>query len=108
MENYIEEYNAYLMKIKKKHSELNQKLSAVDLEEQDILHFIEFEKCDAVTMMKLMKKLKDVRTRRREIKDEVDKVNAVNKDNNFFINNTILLFFNLPLLAKASPASKPG
>lgn len=78
MENYIEEYNAYLMKIKKKHSELNQKLSAVDLEEQDILHFIEFEKCDAVTMMKLMKKLKDVRTRRREIKDEVDKVNAVN------------------------------
>ena len=62
MENYIEEYNAYLTKIKKKHSELNQKLSAVDLEEQDILHFIEFEKC----------------YENAEILRTFDKVNAVN------------------------------
>ena len=75
--NYIAEYNQYLATIKSKFQECNKRLSEIDLKEQDLLHFLEFEKCDAITMMKVVKKLKEVRAKRREIKDEFDKINAV-------------------------------
>ena len=76
--NYIKEFNEYLTRIRTRHQELSQKLSEVDLEEQDLLHFLEFEKCDAVTMMKVTKKIKEIRERRRVIKNEWDKLSAVN------------------------------
>ena len=77
MYDYIQEYNEYIKRIKKRKEELNQQLSNADLEEQDLLHLLEFEKCDGVTMVKIAKKLKDIRTRRREIKAEWEQLNKI-------------------------------
>ena len=67
---YISQYNVFFEKLIKQREELKGKLCRCDLEQEDILHFIEFEKYDAITMVKLVKKLKNVRQRRREIKDQ--------------------------------------
>lgn len=75
--DYIEEYNEYLNRIKKRKDELNQQLSNADLEEQDLLHLLEFEKFNGITLIKIAKKLKDIRVKRREIKNEWEQLNKI-------------------------------
>ena len=65
-------------------------LSVCDLQQEDILHFIELEKCDAVAMARATKKLKLVRQKRREIKQELavvavvcDRLNTTLKEKDF-------------------------
>lgn len=70
--DWRQDYNDYLNRIIEKKTEMYQLLSKKDLEQQDILHFIENEKCSAAKMSKLIKKLKEVRHERREIKNEID------------------------------------
>lgn len=76
-EQYITDFNEYASKIQKRYKELNEELSEVDLEQQDILHYLENEKCSAVTMVKITKKLKDLREKRRVIKNELTVVSVV-------------------------------
>lgn len=73
----IEEFNQYLDTIRKRHAELNKELSEYDLEQEDILHFLELETYDAVTMVKVSKRLKEIRQKRREIKNELSMIQAI-------------------------------
>ena len=75
--DYLKEYNEYLDRIVKRKTEISAELSKVDLAEQDILHYLEFEKCDAVTMVKITKKLKTLRAERRLIKNELEEITKV-------------------------------
>jgi hypothetical protein len=68
--DYRKEYNEYRERLWARKKELEAQLSDVDLKQQDILHFLENEKCDAVTMVRLAKRLKTLRTERRLIKNE--------------------------------------
>lgn len=71
------ELNEYVSSLRKRYNEIIGTQSKYDLAEQDILHFIEFEKCDAVTGSKLLKKLKEVRILRREIKNECEELQSI-------------------------------
>lgn len=77
MNHHVEKYNSYREEVQKRKKELEAMMSNVDLEQQDILHFLENEKCDAVTMSKITKKLIVVRKRRREIKEEWEYTNWI-------------------------------
>lgn len=70
--NYIEEFNEYLREIKELQTKLTSQLSEYDKQQEDILHFIEFGKYNAVTMMKVTKKLRNVRIKRREVKNKLE------------------------------------
>lgn len=74
---YVNEYNEYLNRIKERQQELSALLSQVDLEEQDLLHYLEFEKCNAATLAKITKELKNVRIKRRAIKNEFEEIQKV-------------------------------
>lgn len=52
-------------------------LSRIDLAEQDLLHFVEFETCDAATGYCIFAKLKNVRQQRRDIKDKMEVLQMV-------------------------------
>jgi hypothetical protein len=57
---------------KSRHEILSEMLKAQDLEEQDLLHYIEFETFNACEGYLLANKIKEIRTKRREIKDEME------------------------------------
>lgn len=56
-------------------------LSEVNGKEQDILHYIEFNKFNAAEGYKLSKKLQDIRKERRIIKNKIDIINIIKQDN---------------------------
>lgn len=56
-------------------------LREVDGKEQDILHYIEFNKFNAAEGYKLSKKLQDIRKERRIIKNKIDVINIIKQDN---------------------------
>ena len=79
--------------------QLSTKVSEYDLQEQDLLHYIENEVCNAVDLVKIATKLKDIRKKRRVYKVELEKLQAVeapfvgtkvawNKDLTKFANKT--------------------
>ena len=74
---WIEEYNNLLNKVNKRHSELSKLQSEYDLEEQDILHYIELKKTDAIMNAKLMKKLKEITIKRRMVKEEISALRSI-------------------------------
>jgi len=60
-------------------SELKERLSNLDLEEQDLLHFIEFGKINARDGYKLAKAIKEVRIKRRDVKNRFELIkNSLN------------------------------
>ena len=75
--DYIRDFNEYCQQMNKRYQELVKELSEVDLEQEDILHFLELDTYNAVTMMKVTKRLKEVRSRRREIKNELAMVQPI-------------------------------
>lgn len=74
---YIKEYNKYHTKMYAQKKELESQLREVDLKVEDILHFLENEKCNAATMAKITKMLKTLRSERRAIKNEWSDVNSI-------------------------------
>lgn len=75
--NWIKEYNEFLKKVKERKKELEPQISNYDLQEQDILHYIEIKKCDAIISSKLMKKLKEIRQKRRIVKEEYNALKSI-------------------------------
>lgn len=57
--------------------ELSQKISEYDSQEQDLLHYIENEICDAVDLVKIASKLKEIRRQRRVYKVEYERLQTV-------------------------------
>lgn len=68
----------FLCDLDKRCKELSVSLSKYDNEEQDLLHFIENERYDAVTMVKIAKQLKEIRVARRGIKVELQQIQSMN------------------------------
>lgn len=75
--NWIDEYNSLLSKVNERKDELAKIISQYDSEQDDILHYIEMKKCDAIMSAKLMKKLKEVREQRRITKEEFSAVSSI-------------------------------
>ena len=75
--DWIDEYNSLLSKVNERKDELAKIISQYDSEQDDILHYIEMKKCDAIMSAKLMKKLKEVREQRRITKEEFSAVSSI-------------------------------
>ena len=75
--SYVTEFNEYAQKMEAFKTELCSQLSAVDKEQEDILHFFEFDTYDAVTMVMVSKKLKEVRQKRRGIKRQLESITPI-------------------------------
>lgn len=61
-----------------------RRVSDIDLQITDVMHFLENEKYDAVTMVKLACQLRDLRKERRDVKVEIEQVQSLHntiKDN---------------------------
>jgi len=56
--SYTEKINVLYIEMKKRYQDLDTLKRQYDLIEQDILHYIEFEKYNAVIGSKLLKKIK--------------------------------------------------
>ena len=65
------EINKMLTELQSSQDTLSSKLSWYDNQEQDLLHYIENSKLNAVQMSKFCKKLKEVRNARRKIKEDL-------------------------------------
>lgn len=74
---WLSEFNDLQKRATKRKEELCKELSKKDGEQEDILHYLEFKKCDAIITSKLVKKLKEVRKERRLIKEELEAVQRI-------------------------------
>lgn len=95
VEELLKYMHQFFTSIDKEINEVVQELSNVDLEQQDILHYIENNNLNAGGYAKVGKLLKDIRIKRREIKNDLDKLSAVRdnltrKYNNKFIEKDIV------------------
>ena len=61
----------------KRLKELNQEQSKWDIKQDEILHYIENHKLDAVKGCRVLKILKQVRTERRIVKNEIDIIQSL-------------------------------
>lgn len=77
MSQAIQMKQQFMLDLTKRRDELSEQLKQYDHQEQDLLHFIENEKYDAVVMVKVFKQLKENRQIRREIKIEIDQLNSM-------------------------------
>ena len=75
--DWIEEYNRIIKKANKRMEELVKLQSLYDSQQDDILHYLEMMKCDAIKSSKLMKALKEIRAKRRPVKEELGAVNSI-------------------------------
>lgn len=69
--------NEFLKEAKVRRSELESEQSQYDLMVTDIVHFLENENCDAVTMVKAAKLIKEVARDRRKTKSELERLCSV-------------------------------
>jgi hypothetical protein len=72
--NVYEARKPFIDALTQRQTELNGRLSYLDQNQNDILHFIELEKYDAVAMVKLAKQLKETRRQRRIVKVELEQI----------------------------------
>lgn len=79
----------FFQEIDKEIKESYEKLSILDLKQQDILHYIEATTLNASGYSKAGKLLKQVRTERREIKNEIEKLELLQKLTNKYNNKMI-------------------
>lgn len=76
-ERWVSHYNELLENAHARQQELQKELSKYDSEQDDILHYIEMRKCDAIMSAKLMKRLKVIREERRVVKEELNAVRSI-------------------------------
>lgn len=81
--------------IDKRLSELSKQQSVWDIKQDELLHYIENNKIDAVRACKIVKNLKYVREQRRQVKNEMNIINSlkdtfVDKYKNKFIEKDLI------------------
>ena len=64
----------FLTQMKMRKDELSLEISKYDMALSDIMHYLENEKCDAITLVRASKKLKEIRQKRRVVKVEREQV----------------------------------
>ena len=80
VEDLLKYMHKFFTSIDQEINDISQELSNVDLEQQDILHYIENNNLNASGYAKVGKLLKEIRLKRRNIKNDLDKLNAI-RDN---------------------------
>lgn len=80
---------SFFQGIDKEIKESYEKLSILDLKQQDILHYIEATTLNASGYSKVGKLLKQVRTERRKVKNEIEKLEHLQKLANKYNNKMI-------------------
>lgn len=70
-------YTEFAAQIDKRHKECAASVSKSDSIEQDLLHFLESESCDAVTMVMIAKKLQENRRVRRQDKICLEQIQSI-------------------------------
>lgn len=95
VEEFLKKMLGFFQNIDKEIENISNELSKVDLEQQDVLHYIENNNLKAGEYAKIGKLLKNIRIRRREIKNDLDKLIAVRENltrkyNNKFIEKDII------------------
>lgn len=95
LDNFLKSMLAFFQNVDKQIESIAKELSQVDLEQQDILHYIENNTLRAGEYAKFGKLLKNIRIRRREIKTDLEilcavRDNLTRKYNNKFIEKDII------------------
>lgn len=95
LDNFLKSMLVFFQDIDKQIESTAKELSQVDLEQQDILHYIENNTLRAGEYAKFGKLLKNIRIRRREIKTDLEilcaaRDNLTRKYNNKFIEKDII------------------
>ena len=95
VEDLLKYMHKFFTSIDQEINDILQELSNVDLEQQDILHYIENNNLNASGYAKVGKLLKEIRLKRRKIKNDLDKLstirdNLTRKYNNKFIEKDIM------------------
>ncbi|MFR2570927.1 MAG: hypothetical protein ACLS90_04390 [Clostridia bacterium] len=95
VEDLLKYMHKFFTSIDQEINDILQELSNVDLEQQDILHYIENNNLNASGYAKVGKLLKEIRLKRRKIKNDLDKLstirdNLTRKYNNKFIEKDII------------------
>ena len=70
-------YTEFASKIDEISKECRKSVSEADAIEQDLLHFLESEACDAVTMVMIAKKLQENRKERRNDKVRLEQIQSI-------------------------------
>lgn len=78
-EEWTNRYNTLLDEVEQRRMELIKGISNCDLKKQDILHYIEMKKCDAIMSSKLMKKIKEITMEHRTLKVEFNALDSITK-----------------------------
>ena len=73
----LDDFNNLIKESSSLQNELNKRLSELDLEKSDILHYIELEKFNAVKGNKVLNRLREVLEQRRNVKNELTKIQQV-------------------------------
>ena len=73
----LELYKEFNLNVQNRYQELNALLSQYDLQEQDLLHCLEFGNCNAAIMAKIAKELKNLRIQRRIVKEEFVQIQSL-------------------------------
>jgi hypothetical protein len=94
VEDLLKYMHNFFTSIDKEIENISEELSNADLEQQDILHYIENNNLNAGSYAKVGKLLKEVRKRRRNIKNDFEKLQSIRdnfarKYNDKFIANDI-------------------
>lgn len=89
----VEMLNKIINDINEKIISLNDNLSEYDLQQQDILHYIENRKLNASQMSSVLKNLKNIRSKRRNIKNEIARYSTIvtKIKSGCLLNNTLSL-----------------
>lgn len=85
----------FFQDIDKRLSELSKQQSIWDIKQDELLHYIENNKLDAIRACKIVKNLKYVREQRRQVKNEMNIINSlkdtfVDKYKNKFIEKDLI------------------
>lgn len=86
-------YTEFAAQIDKRHKECVKSVAKSDNIEQDLLHFLENESCDAVTMVMIAKKLQENRRERRQDKICLEQIQSIKSSIPSLINNKNLTRF---------------
>lgn len=104
-EEFLVNMKQFFEGIDKVRTNLEQEISKVELERNDLLHELELAKLNAVEMSKVAKKLRDVLKERRVYKDELAKVMTLKGftdkyNNKLIVGDIIQVLKNLRTLEK--------
>ena len=85
---------------------LSKELSILDTKQQDLLHYIEFNKIDIFWCYRMIKEIKSVREKRRKVKNDMEILSEYNKSKNKLVMETHRQFLLAELHKKEKKLNK--